>query len=141
MMTTEDGDVLRSRPMAAVDTAFNGTLWFFTRASAHKVSELRADERVNLAYADPDKQNYVSVSGVATLERDPSAIEAHWREAMRTWFPKGKDDPDIALLKVEVLEAAYWDAPSSAMVQAYGYAKAVLTGTAADPGDHRQLRF
>jgi general stress protein 26 len=141
MMTTEDGDVLRSRPMAAVDTEFNGVLWFFTRASAHKVTELAEDARVNVSYADPDDQNYVSISGVATLERDMSAIKTHWRETMRTWFPKGTDDPDIALLKVDVLEAEYWDAPSSAMVHAYGYAKAVLTGKPPHPGDHRQVGF
>ena len=141
MMTTEDGEVLRSRPMAAVDTEFAGTLWFFTRASSHKVSELGQDERVNLSYADPSGQNYVSVSGTATLERDAAAIKTHWREVMRTWFPKGTDDPDVALLKIDVTEAEYWDAPSSAMVHAYGYAKAVLTGNAPRPGDHAKLNF
>ena len=73
--------------------------------------------------------------------RDPAAIKAHWREVMRTWFPKGTDDPDVALLKISVQEAEYWDAPSSAMVHAYGYAKAVLTGNAPRPGDHQKVGF
>jgi general stress protein 26 len=41
---------------------------------------------------------------------------------MRTWFPKGNADPDIAVIKVSVSQAEYWDAPSSTMVYLYGYA-------------------
>ena len=138
MLTSDDAGHLRSRPMAASQTTFEGTLWFFTRASSHKVAEVQHDSRVNVSYADPSKQNYVSLSGNASLVRDAASIAQHWSEATRAWFPKGKDDPDIALLKVDVAEAEYWDAPNSAMVHAYGYVKAVLTGSAPHPGGKRQ---
>jgi general stress protein 26 len=141
MMTSEDGEVLRSRPMAASQRDFDGKLWFFTRLDSAKVREVREDDRVCLSYAEPDRQNYVSVSGTAQLLRDPSELRAHWSEAVRVWFPKGLDDPDLALLKVEVQQAEYWDAPSSAMVHAYGYARAVLTGTSPRPGEHEKLSF
>lgn len=139
MMVTEDGDHLRSRPMAVSQTEFDGKLWFFTRASSHKVAEVEHDQRVNLAYAHPAKQDYVSVSGRARLNRDRAAIDQHWSEPLRTWFPKGKDDPDIALLEVTVQQAEYWDAPSSTMVHAYGYVKAALTGQSPDPGGHGKV--
>ena len=136
MMVTEDGEHLRSRPMAVSQKQFDGTLWFFTRASAHKVAEVEQDHRVNLAYAHPGKQDYVSVSGRASLVRDRAAIDQHWTESLRTWFPKGKDDPDVALIKVAVQQAEYWDAPSSTMLHAYGYVKAVVTGEPPQPGGH-----
>ena len=136
MLVTEDGDHLSSRPMAVSQTEFDGKLWFFTRASSHKVTEVEQDQRVNLAYAHPGKQDYVSVSGRARLNRDRSAIDQHWSEPLRTWFPKGKDDPDIALLEVTVQQAEYWDAPSSTMLHAYGYVKAALTGKSPTPGGH-----
>lgn len=141
MLTTEDEGHLRSRPMAVVQDEFDGFLWFFTRTSAHKVTEVQEDQRVNLAYSHPGKQHYVSVSGSAQLVRDPQAIKAHWREAMRTWFPKGAEDPDLALLRVRVQQAEYWDAPSSAMIYAYGYVKAALTGEPPHPGENRKLNF
>ena len=136
MMVTEDEGLLRSRPMAMSQKEFDGTLWFFTRASSHKVAEVQAEQRVNLAYSHPGKQDYVSVSGNAALVRDRAAIDEHWAESVRTWFPKGKDDPDIALLKVTVQQAEYWDAPSSTMLHAYGYLKAVATGESPQPGGH-----
>ena len=139
MLTSEDGGHLRSRPMAVSQKDFNGELWFFTRASSHKVTEVQHDEQVNVSYSDPDSQNYVSLSGAATLVRDSAAIRAHWAEAMRTWFPKGVEDPDVALLKVDVQIAEYWDAPSSTMVHAYGYVKAVLTGASPHPGENAKV--
>jgi general stress protein 26 len=139
MLVTEDEGHLRSRPMAGVKQDFDGVLWFFTRASSHKTTEAGAGQKVNLSYAHPGQQDYVSVSGRATLVQDPAAIDQHWSEAMRVWFPQGRDDPDIAMLKVTVDQAEYWDAPSSAMLHAYGYVKAVLTGTPPNPGGHGRL--
>ena len=136
MLVTEDGEHLRSRPMAVSQKEFDGTLWFFTRASAHKVVEVGQHHRVNLAYAHPGKQDYVSVSGQASLVRDRAAIDQHWSELLRTWFPGGKDDPEIAMLKVEVQQAEFWDAPSSTMLHAYGYVKAAVTGKSPEPGGH-----
>jgi general stress protein 26 len=141
MLATEDGDHIRSRPMATVQKEFDGNLWFFTRASAHKVTEVDQDHRVNVSYAHPGKQNYVSVSGRAKLVQDAATVKDHWVESMRTWFPKGTDDPDIALLKVEVEQAEYWDAPSSTMVHAYGYVKAALTGQPPHPGGNAKLNL
>ena len=141
MLTTEDAGTLRARPMVAAQDSFDGTLWFFTRESSHKVQEVDTEQHVGVTYADPNAQNYVSLSGRATLVRDKAAIQARWAEPMRTWFPKGTEDPEAALLKVEVDAAEYWDAPSSSMVQAYGYLKARLTGETPDPGENKKLSF
>lgn len=141
MLTTEDGGRLRARPMVAAQDSFDGTLWFFTRASSHKAAEAGSESHVGVTYADPSAQNYVSLSGRATLVRDKPSVEAHWSEAMRTWFPKGTDDPEVALLKVDVDAAEYWDAPSSTMVHAYGYLKARLTGESPHPGENQKVSF
>ena len=141
MLTTDDGEHMRARPMAASQDGFDGTLWFFTRASAPKVDEVEAEHRVGVTYADPGSQNYVSLSGRAALVRDQATIDAHWSDILTTWFPKGKDDPDVALLRIEVSEAEYWDAPSSAMVHAYGYVKAKLTGVPPKGGENEKVHL
>ena len=140
MMTTADPDgSLHSRPMWSVQGKSDNDLWFFTRASAPKTSEIRDNQKVNLAYADPNSQNYVSVAGTAELNRDKGKINELWAEPMRTWFPKGVDDPDIGLIRVRVEQGQYWDSPSSMMVHAYGYVKAVLTGEAPQPGGNEKV--
>jgi general stress protein 26 len=141
MLTTEDDDgTLRSRPMETQNTEFDGTLWFFTEAGSHKVDEInRREHQVNLSYADPDGNRYVSVSGVATLVRDRAKIDELWSPALKAWFPKGKDDPDVALLKVDVEKAEYWDAPSSTIVKLAGFTKALLTGRKYHPEENAKL--
>jgi general stress protein 26 len=143
-MVTVDKGKLRSRPMVArVDQAAD-ELWFFTSVESGKIRELEANNEVLLTYSDPSRQNYVSIEGEGEVVRGPQKVKELWSEPMRVWFPKGPTDPDIALVKVKMREATYWDAPSSAFVYAYGYAKAMATGERPHPGDvghveiHRQ---
>ena len=141
MVTMDDQGRFRGRPMYARQEEFDGTLWFFTRDATPKTSEVREDDRVLLAYADPSKQDYVSIYGSAEVVRDAALQRKYWSEGMRTWFPKGAEDPSIALLKVTVEGAEYWDSPSSTMVHAYGYLKAVTTGQPPSPGENDKVDF
>jgi general stress protein 26 len=140
MLTTEDDDgTLRSRPMGTVQSEFDGTLYYFTYGTSHKVLEVKQHHQVNLSYARPDKQQYVSLSGTASLSRDRQKMEELWNPALKAWFPKGLDEPDIALLRVEVTKAEYWDSPPSGVVHAIGLLKAVVTGEKYKGGEDKQL--
>ncbi len=140
MMTTVDDDgTLRSRPMWVQQKEFDGDLWFFTHASSHKVFEVARTHQVGLAFAEPKEEDYVSVSGEAELVRDRAKAGELWSEWLKTWFPQGLDDPDLALIRVRVEKAEYWDAPSSAMVHLYGYAKSRVTGEPPSPGDNKKV--
>jgi general stress protein 26 len=142
MVTLDAEGRLRGRPMRAVALKqFDGTLWFFTSHPSPKAEEIRQDDRVLLAYADPSAQNYVSVSGHAQVVRDAAKQKQLWSEPLRAWFPKGPDDPHAALVKVEVEGAEYWDAPSSTLIHAYGYVKARLTGEPPQAGENDKVRF
>ena len=129
MMTTieEDGR-LASRPMYGLEADKAGDLWFFTRMASPKMTEISRDGHVNLAYSHPSKQHYISVSGRAEIVRDIGHIKDKWAEPMQTWFPEGKDDPQLALIRVHPERGEFWDSPSGRVMYLYGYAKAALTG-------------
>jgi general stress protein 26 len=140
MLTTQETDgTLRSRPMATQAAEFDGTLWFFTQASSHKVDEIDREHNVNVSYADAGDNRYVSVSGRARLVRDRAKIDELWSPILKAWFPRGKDDPETALLRVDVEKAEYWDAPSSTIVKLVGFAKAMATGQTYTPGENRKI--
>ena len=141
MLTTEDGGKLRARPMVAAQDSFDGTIWFFTKTSSHKVDEVKGDHEVCVTYADGGKQEYVSLSGTASLVTDKATVAAHWSEPMRTWFPKGIDDPEAALLKINVDAAEYWDAPNSTLLHTFGYLKAAVTGESPKTGENEKVSF
>lgn len=141
MATRGEYGTMHARPMATNHTDFDGELWFLTDAGSEKTHDLDRDDEVLLTYADPSKQNYVSISGRGALVRDRQTLKDLWWEGARTWFPKGVDDPNLAAIRVTVEMAEYWDSPSSALVYAYGYAKAVTTGRRPDPGENETVRF
>jgi general stress protein 26 len=142
MLTTAMPDgTLRSRPMATQQTETDGDLWFFTRASAAKAEEIRANPHVNVSYAAPRENHYVSVSGTATLVRDRDKMEQLWDQLYKAWFPQGLEDPDLALLRIDVERAEYWDAPSGTMAEIAGFVKAAATGRPADVGENEKIDF
>ena len=129
MLVTEQEDgTLRSRPMATQQSEFDGDLWFFTALNAPKVAEVRHHAKVNLSYAEPDDQKYISVSGTCEVVRDKAKMQELWSPVYKAWFPNGIEDPNVGLLKVHVTNAEYWDSPNGKMVQLIGYLKAVATG-------------
>lgn len=121
---------LRSRPMATQQVDREGNVWFFTARDSEKTHEIADDQHVNLSYADTENHRYVSICGKARIERDRNKIDQLWSDSVAAWFPKGKDDPNLVLIRVRIESAEYWDSPQGAMVQLYTYAKSALTGQA-----------
>lgn len=132
MLTTREPDgTLRSRPMATQMKKFDGTLWFFTAIHSGKTEELDGDQHTNVSYADPKISRYISVSGrgrVVPVSRERKRAEELWTPYIKAWFPKGLDDPELGLLRVEVERAEYWDAPAGKVVVLAGLAKSLITG-------------
>jgi general stress protein 26 len=129
MMTTVANDgTMSSRPMAVQNTPFNGTLWFLTRDSSEKVDELQDDSHVTLAFADTSSSKYISLKGRASVSKDKAKIHELWNPLYKAWFPNGEDDPQIAVLRVEVTEGDFWEASSGKLVQLAKYAYAAATG-------------
>ena len=141
MITMDEDGSLRSRPMRQSEIKDDGIIWFFTGYESAKSHEIKHDAHVNLSYADPDDELYVSVSGRASITRDKTKIDELWNPALTAWFPEGKDDPNIGLIRVAIDKAEYWDAPNSVMVHLYGMVKAAVTGEPARPGDNKKFNL
>lgn len=141
MLTTVNDGKLHSRPMSTQELDENGNLWFFTADNTRKADEVAADNRVNVAYSAPDDNRYVSVFGTAEITRDRAKMKELWSPIHKAWFPEGLDDPHICLMKIDIEDAEYWDAPSSKIVQLAGLVKALVTGTEADYGEQGKIKL
>jgi len=142
LTTVDEGGDLHSRPMSSNgDIDEDGDIWFFTNASSLKVSEISKLPKVNVSFADPDNQRYISVSGTAQLVRDRAKIDELWRPEFKMWFPEGKDDPEVALLRVNLEKAEYWDSPSSTIGYALSFVSSLVTGKEPDLGENRKVNL
>lgn len=138
LVTADEDGNLRSRPMQTLQIE-GSDLLFLTGYASGKTYEIKSDSQVNVSFADESNKVYVSVSGIATVSKDQQKIDELWNEAFKAWFPEGKEDPNVAVLRVKVTGAEYWDTPTSPVVHVIGYAKAVLTGQPYKPGDHEKI--
>jgi general stress protein 26 len=113
MLTTMEADgTLHSRPMVAPEREFDGDLWFLTMEAAPKVGEVQLHRQVAVSYIKPDKDLFVSVSGTGELVHDQAAVKKLWKSSYHPWLPVGPDDPSLAVLKVHVQSAEYWEESS-----------------------------
>ncbi len=147
MLTTVAPDgTIHSRPMGSLAAnlkAFDGILWFFSRQDSHKNHDIETDQHVNLAYADPDRQHYVSICGRAFVSTDRAKMKELWNPILKAWFPEGLEDSQISLIGVQVESAEIWESPPSKVVQLMGFVKSAVTGKPYNQrahGQHIELR-
>jgi general stress protein 26 len=140
MLTTKAADgSLVSRPLHTLKLDSRGDIIFFTAAKSHKVEELTDDHGVNLAYADKGESIYVSIRGRARLDRDQEIINELWSPAHKIFFPDGKDDPNLMVLRVRVRDASYWEGSGNFIERAFDFARAMIDDKPGDLGEHGHL--
>lgn len=139
MLTTiGKGGHLVSRPLSTQCATFDGErVWFMSEADTPKVGEIRRQPKVNVAYASKDANTYLSIAGEARAVRDQALIDRFWNDAMKAFFPKGKDDPNVILIEVAVDTIEYWDGPGSWLGKALTFAVARVTGKEEVMGENR----
>lgn len=124
MVTTRDGQRLRSRPMAPYLSRERGEILFLTDATSHKVDEVEAEPQVSCSFTQ--KNEYVAVSGTARVSQDRALIDEIWDDEAEAWMPQGKDGPNVAVLVVTPSQAEIWDVTSNKLTQAWEFAKAYI---------------
>lgn len=142
MLTTHESDgSLHSRPMATLNSKFDGIVYFFTNINSAKVDEAEADRKVSVTYSNPNQQQYVALSGIARVTRDLEKMQHFWTPNLTTWFPKGLEDPEISLMEIHVFEAEYWDSTNSVITEAIGSIKAAFTGESYQGGENVRMKI
>lgn len=142
MLTTraEDG-TLSSRPMTTLETDFDGALWFLASADSTQAMDIEERATVNVGYASPENGRYVSVQGSAEVMHDREKARALWNPVFTTWFPAGPDDANLAVLRIEIASADYWETPAEHGERIYALEHAAQTGDTSALGDHAHVEF
>jgi general stress protein 26 len=138
-LKTEDGSTCR--PMAAQEVCDQGNVWFFSAKNSDKNIEIEENKNVQLFFSHPGKSSYLVVNGEAEIVLDKNKIEELWTPLVKTWFPEGKDDPNLSLIKVATKSAYYWDTDGNRMINFLKMAASVVTGTNLVSGEEGELKL
>ena len=139
MSTTAEDGTLMSRPMALQEVEFDGDLWFFAERDSRKVAQIATDPQVNVTISS--SSTWVSLTGTAAVVTDDAKKRDLWNGAVEAWFPDGKQDDNVILLRVEGESAEYWDTPGGRVASLISFAKAKVTGERYEGGENERVEL
>ena len=101
----EDG---HARPMTAMFEHEHGPIWFFTSKDTAIVQKLPRPNRAIATFASKGHDLFATIHGGVAIETDRAVLERLWNPFIAAWFPGGKDDPTLALLRFDAERAEIW---------------------------------
>ena len=96
------------RPMTAHVENDRTPIWFFTSKDNELVKNLGEGSHAIATYASKGHDVYASVSGLLHMDNDPTTVDRLWNRHVAAWYPGGKGDPTLALLRLDAAEAQIW---------------------------------
>jgi general stress protein 26 len=130
----------RTRPMSTLEVDEEGNLWFFSAKSSDKNDEIKDNDTVQLIYSKNSDVHFLTITGKATIVQDQAKKDELWNPIVKAYFPQGKDDPDLSLVKIKPEAAHYWDTINGKMITWFKMAASAVTGNQADVGVEGKLK-
>ncbi|KLI63773.1 pyridoxamine 5'-phosphate oxidase family protein [Aurantiacibacter marinus] len=93
-------------PMTAqLDKDANSTIWFFTTRD----HTLAKGGPATATFAGKDHKMFARFSGTLTEETSSDRLDKQWSTIVEAWFPGGKDDPNLLMLRMDLGQAEIWN--------------------------------
>ena len=120
MVGLADGGLTHPEPLTAqLDKDQVDTIWFFIG----KDNRLAAGGAAMAQFVSKGQDFFASLSGRVAIDDNPAMIEKLWSKPVEAWFPAGKSDPNLALLRFDIDEAELWESdmsPAAKVKQLFG---------------------
>ena len=130
----------RTRPMTAqidipygADDDTGGQIYFFGSKSEHIVQGLDGEHRAVATFASKGHDLFAHVHGTLAIDNDRAVIDRLWGPVIDSWYARGKDDPDLVLLRFDTEHAEIWEADPRSMFKAV-----LIKLIGRDPGKNHQ---
>ncbi|MGB7404271.1 MAG: pyridoxamine 5'-phosphate oxidase family protein [Pacificimonas sp.] len=120
------------QPMTHFTSRDEKALYFFSSRSSDLVAAITPGATALYTYVAKDHDYHACMKGKLSISNDPALIEKFWSPIVGAWFADGKSDPDLALLRLELEDAAIWASTDSTLKFGWEIAKANVTDSS-DP--------
>ncbi|MHA6719823.1 pyridoxamine 5'-phosphate oxidase family protein [Sphingomonas sp. RS6] len=108
MVGLQDGQ--HSEPLTAqLDEDQVDTLYFFIG----KDNRLAAGGPAMAQFVSKGHDLFACLAGIARIDNDFAMIDKLWNNQVEAWFPGGKNDPNLALLRFDIDDAELWESDVS----------------------------
>ena len=96
------------RPMTAQFDEDRAPIWFFTSNESELVKVLNSGFHAIATFAAKDHDLFATMHGGLSLDNNRATIDRFWNRFVAAWFPGGKEDPKLALLRFDAESAEIW---------------------------------
>lgn len=127
------------QPMAPQTAREEKAIWFFTRVSSDIAKAAAQGGIVHMCLVTDDYQ--ACLDGDLTTTYSPEHIDRYWSSVVEAWYPGGKTDADLTMLRFTPRTAAIWASTSSKLLFGWQIAKAITTGEEPDVGHSAHVTF
>lgn len=132
------------QPMTAFTEKPQGLIWFFTHRGSNLTRRVAAtpddggQEAMFIVQArDQDLQ--ACIGGTLHHDHDLDRIERYWSPMVEAWYPEGRDDPELTLLRLDCRDAQVWLTEAGPMKYAWEVARSNMHGQRPDLSEVRHL--
>lgn len=115
-------------------------LWFFTSRSGDLFREMGAGAHAHFCLVGKGQDYHACIMGDLTENREQRKIDQYWTDEVGAWF-NGKNDPDLALLEFDLLDAAIWASTKNPIKFAWEINKAKHSNREPDVGARAHVDF
>lgn len=125
-----DNELIKNQP---------GTIYFFSDNTSDLGKAVLADSGpVMMTYMTKDYQ--ACVRGHLHANTNAALIERFWNPIAASWYPGGKTDPKMLILRFEMEDAALWASTGNPLKFLYETTKANMTDTMPDVGEKAHIK-
>jgi general stress protein 26 len=141
MLGLVGGEPHHMQPMAPFGDRDGDAIWFFTQRDSDLVRDAGAGHDAMACVMAKDMEFQACIHGVLAPDHDREKIERFWSASVSAWFPKGKDDPNLILMRLDPVDAQLWLSNRGPIAYPLEIAKANLTHKQPDLGQRGHLRM
>jgi len=90
---------------AQLDKDANHTIWFFVSRD----HTFAGGGPATATFAGKGHDIFARFKGMLSHETSRKRLEKQWNNVVEAWFPGGKDDPNLLMLRMDLGEAEIWN--------------------------------
>lgn len=64
-------------------------------------------------FASRGQDFFACLAGSIRVDNDPAMIDKLWSKQVESWFPGGRDDPSLTLIRFDIEDAELWESDMS----------------------------
>ena len=108
MLGIDGVDDGRAQPMTAQLLNDDGYVYFFTTKDNGLVENMHRSPRAIATFVSKGHDLFATINGNLEEEQDRAKIDQLWNPHIAAWYPGGKDDPSLQLIRLDPEAAQIW---------------------------------